>query len=627
MILLLLVRANRERSRVLNALAAEREMERQRSSILEMVSTHAPLSRSLKTVVNLAPMTSAGAGAAVWAAAGEDLLFQVAANLPQRLTDKLAQHPFPRAEHKSGYQAELHSQHSALARRLGFQAIHSKSLLDASGSLIGMLQVFVSEPSLAPSQAMLDEMAQLSSVAIENTLLYERLAFQAQHDTLTGLPNRMLFQERLQQALRLARRQAGKAAVLWIDLDRYNQQINETLGHAAGDEVLREIARRLKACLRESDTIARAGGDEFTVLAQDIGEASDAELACLKVLSVIAQPLTLGDRTLTMTASAGISVFPDHGDDSIALLRNADLAMYTAKRAGGNTHRLFRPALAASIQRRLKVEEQLRWALERQEFDLEYQPIVNRDNELESLEALLRWTNPALGPVPPGEFIPIAEEMGVIPAIGEWVARRACSDAANWLRTGYRLQRVAVNVSSAQFIGEGCAPMIQRALRDSELPPGKLELEITETALMNNLDLALEQIETLRKMGVRFAIDDFGTGYSSLSQLRNLPVDCVKIDRSFIKDLDRAGSGCTMVRGIIGLAHNLQLDVVAEGVETEEQLSLLRALGCDLSQGYYLYKPMPRNSIETLWREGRVRADSEAVGSLARSELLLQGAV
>jgi len=614
LILTLLVRANRERSKALDALTTERVMERQRAAILEMVSAHAPLSRSLKTVVNLAPMISAGTGAAVWTAAGDDLLFQVAANLPKGFSDQLAQCALPRLDRGSGSPLEQ-GRLSALARRLGYEVTRSKALQDASGSQIGLLQVFASDQTLAPSQAIVDELAQLSSVAIENTLLYERLAFQAQHDTLTGLPNRMLFQERVQQALRLARRQAGKTAVLWIDLDRYNQQINETLGQSAGDEALREVACRLKSSLRESDTVARAGGDEFTVLVQNLGETRDAELVCLKILGAISEPMNIGDRHITMTASIGVSLAPEHGEDPILLLRNAELAMASAKRNGGNTHRFFRTALGATVRRRIVVEQELRTALERREFDLEYQPIINRDGRPETLEALLRWTNPSLGRVSPAEFVPIAEEMGIIPQIGEWVTRRACTEVAGWIRGGYSLDRVAVNMSAAQFAGEGCALMVERALNDSQLPPQRLELEITETALMNNLDLALEQIERLRALGVRFAIDDFGTGYSSLSQLRNLPVDCVKIDRSFVKDLDRGGSGCTIVRGIVTLAHNLKLDVVAEGVETEEQLTLLRALGCDLHQGFYLHRPMPRQEIEKLLR-GFTRQEVEAPNEL-----------
>ena len=622
LILALLGKAGRDRNRILDALAAEREMERLRAAILEMVSTHAPLSRSLKTVVNLAPMTSAGAGAAVWAAAGEELLLQVTANLPKALVDELAQHPVPRVEPQKE-RGKLDEGHQLLARKLGYLEVSSKPLCDASGSLIGILQVFLSEMDQSFSIVMLNQMAQLAAVAIENTQLYERLAFQAQHDTLTGLPNRMLFQERLQQALRLARRQERSGAVLWIDLDRYNHQINDTLGHSAGDDALREIARRLKSFVRGSDTVARAGGDEFNVLVQDLAAPADAEAICLKLLSAISAPMILGNHAMIVTASAGISIFPDHGEDAIGLMRNSDLAMQTAKRAGGNTHRLFRPALGATVQRRQRIETELRAALAGGQFRLEYQPIVNRDGRIESLEALLRWTNPALGPVSPAEFIPIAEEIGIIPAIGEWVTQTACTDTAGWLRGGYAIQRVAVNLSSVQFLGEGCVAMVERALKESRLPPEQLELEITETALMNNLKLALSQIESLRVLGVRFAIDDFGTGYSSLSQLRDLPVDSVKIDRSFIKDLDRDGSGCTMVRGIIGLAHNLKLDVVAEGVETADQLQLLRALGCDLHQGFFLHKPMPKQAVDELLRQQAQQAEADVV-TTGRDSMLVQ---
>jgi EAL domain-containing protein (putative c-di-GMP-specific phosphodiesterase class I) len=275
--------------------------------------------------------------------------------------------------------------------------------------------------------------------------------------------------------------------------------------------------------------------------------------------------------------------------------------MYSAKQEGGNRHQVFRPALGDSIQRRLQIEGQLRTALEHNEFSLEYQPLLNRNGHLDALEALLRWTNPILGRVSPADFIPIAEEMGLILSIGEWVADAACRQGAEWLRAGYDIPRIAVNVSAVQIIDKGFAPMVERVLEHYRFPAAKLELEITETALMNHLDQALEQIELLRNLGVRFAIDDFGTGYSSLSQLRTLPVDCVKIDRSFIKDLAAGSGGTTLVRGIIGLAHNLQLQVVAEGVETQEQLTLLQGMGCDINQGFFLHRPMTYDAVEKLF--------------------------
>jgi diguanylate cyclase (GGDEF)-like protein len=603
----LLGKLNRDRHRVMEslqasneALAAETDMEERRASILEMVSKHEPLSRTLGTIVELAPKCGAGAGAVVWAAAGADLQFQMAVNLPPAMTDQLRGHPLPRAEERSVLLMELEADRRKIAGQFGFDATESKALRDAAGRLVGMLQVFVPQGCAAVRQAVLDQMAHLASVAIENTLLYERLAFQAQHDTLTQLPNRTLFQDRVEQAIGLSRRRREGLAVLWIDLDRY-KQVNDTLGHRVGDEVLREVASRLKNCLLSSDTVARAGGDEFTVLVHDLRSLADAEKVAAKILAALARPMLVGEHEVAITASVGISVFPEHGDDPIRLLRNADLAMYNSKRSGGNGYFLFHSGLGDSLARRIEIERVLRNALEGNEFSLEYQPMMRSNGRLAALEALLRWNSPVLGRVSPADFIPIAEEMGLIRAIGEWVTRAACRDGAYWLSAGYEVPRIAVNVSSIQLVNREFRDMVENALRSYHFPPQKLELEITETALMNNIDQAKAQIESLRHLGVRFAIDDFGTGYSSLSQLRILPVDCLKIDRSFIRDLEPAGSGCsTLVQGILTLAHSLQLEVVAEGVETEAQLNLLRFLGCDIYQGFFLARPMAAHAVESL---------------------------
>ncbi|HYL78695.1 MAG TPA: EAL domain-containing protein [Bryobacteraceae bacterium] len=582
------------------ALADQTELEERRAAILEMVSMHEHLSRTLGTIVELAPKCSPGAGAVVWAAAGSDLQFQTAANLPDGLTDQLRQQSLPRAEGRSVLLEEFEAGHRELARKFGLEAIDSRALRDASARVVGMLQLFVRQGGGAVRQAVVNQMTQLATVAIENTLLYQRLAFQAQHDTLTLLPNRTLFQDRVQQAILLSRRRQKKTAVLWIDLDRY-KQVNDMLGHRVGDEVLCEVARRLQGCLRESDAKARVGGDEFTVLLHDLDSSADAEAVASKVLSALARPMLLGEHDLAITSSVGISLFPEHGEDPSILLRNADLAMYSAKRSGGNAYQMFQPGLSDTLEHRMQIERELRNALERNEFSLEYQPLMSREGKLQVLEALIRWTNPALGRVSPADFIPISEDMGLILAIGEWVVRAALHDAAYWLRAGYEVPEIAVNVSSVQLVDKGLAAMVETALRNYQFPGRKLMLEVTETALMNNLDQAMVQIEALRHIGVRFAIDDFGTGYSSLSQLRTLPVDCLKIDRSFIKDLEPGNGGCsTLVQGIIALAHSLQLEVVAEGIETEEQLNLLRAMDCDLNQGFFLARPMPAHAVERM---------------------------
>jgi diguanylate cyclase (GGDEF)-like protein len=599
------------------ALAEQTELEESRAAILEMVGTHEHLSRTLGTIVELAPKFSAGAGAVVWAAVGSDLHFHMAALLPAGLTDQLRSASLPRAEEQSALLAELESGRRELARQFGLEAIKARELRDAAGHLVGMLQVFVQPGSGAVRQAVLDQMAQLATVAIENKLLYERLAFQAQHDTLTLLPNRTLFQDRVQQAIHLSRRHRNKSAVLWIDLDRY-KEVNDTLGHRVGDEVLCEVGRRLKDCLRESDTVARAGGDEFTVLAHDLESPTDAELVASKILIALARPMLLGEHEVAITSSIGISMFPEHGEDPILLLRNADLAMYCAKRSGGNAYNLFRPGLGDSLERRVQIEQELRNALARNEFSLQYQPLMKRDGSLWGLEALIRWTNPTLGQVSPADFIPISEDMGLILPIGEWVTRAACRDGASWLSAGYEVPEIAVNVSAVQLVHKGFQAMVENALRSYRFPATNLVLEVTETALMNNLDQALVQIEGLRHLGVHFAIDDFGTGYSSLSQLRTLPVDCLKIDRSFIRELELPGSSCsTLVQGIISLAHSLQLEVVAEGVETEGQLNLLRAMGCDINQGFFLSRPIPADAVEKiLQRSHPARETGERVAEL-----------
>jgi diguanylate cyclase (GGDEF)-like protein len=608
----LLMKANGSRQRALTALhatnadlAAAKDIARGRASILEMVSTRAPLSHTLKKVVALASLNHAMAGAAVWTGHAGDLHLEVTANLPQKLSEALKLHGCPVTGPAFGGVEQFGHYCGRVAAALGFETSPARELREASGERIGMMQMFAPAGQVFKSQATLDLMAQLAVVAIENSLLYERLAFQAQHDTLTGLPNRLLFQDQVQQAARASLRHGKKAAVIWVDLDKY-KQINDTLGHRVGDEVLCEVARRLQGCLRKSDSVARVGGDEFTVLAGDLTGQDDAERVAATILSAFASPFELTSHHTILTASLGISMFPDHGEDPITLLRNADMAMYSAKQAGGGTFRMFRSSLNDSLQRHLLLERELKTAIERNELWLEYQPLLDRNNHLDGVEALLRWNNPEVGQVSPDEFIPIAEGAGLIPSIGEWVTRTACRNAAHWIHLGYDVPCIAVNVSALQFVDGKFPALVERILRECGLPPSRLELEITETGLMNNLPQVIEQIGLLRLLGVRFAIDDFGTGYSSLSHLQNLPVDIVKIDRSFIKDLARGTEGCTtLVRGIIALAHNLSLQVVAEGVETAEQLALLKTLGCDLNQGFFVHRPMPIEAVEELLRAQR----------------------
>ncbi len=561
-----------------------------------------------------------GAGAAVWAAAGDKLLYQVSIGLPEHVTNVLRSQAFGRIEGKLDLGAETRKEIAGLASRSGLLEM-VVPLENAVGDAIGLLLLFAPRDVNTMSQSVSSQMTQLASLAIENALMYERLAFQAQHDVLTGLPNRLLFQDRVQQAVLRAQRNHKKVAVLWFDVDRF-KHINDTLGHRVGDELLCEISRRLRSSLRESDTAARIGGDEFVVLVGDLDDVAAVQLIAGKICRNLRAPMTLSGHELKTSASAGISVYPEHGAEPATLMRNADLAMYQAKRLGRDTVQLFHRELGDSLGRRVEIEQELKHAIESGEFEMYYQPLIGRNDDLDGFEALLRWNSHKLGSVSPSEFIPIAEDAGFILEIGEWVARTVCRTGAAWLGAGIDVPRIAINASGHQFAEPGFADMIHSALDESGFPAAKLEIEVTETALVRNLECAIKQIGRLRELGITFAIDDFGTGYSSLNQLRTLPVDFVKVDQSFIKDLERmAGDSTTLVRGIIGLAHNLRLMVVAEGVETEGQLAILRSLGCDLSQGFYLHRPLPVDAAETLMRAHMARPRQALESHVAALEI------
>jgi len=626
------------KTRALSLLAGQQELERaqemarRRVAILEMVVTHAPLPQTLAAVAGLCSWHQTGAGAALWSVAENTLVSHVSADLPEPVASALRSRAFDRVAGKLDLGMEVRREVAELAREANLRETFVP-LHNATGEVIGLLLLFASV--LAPRgefpECVCSQMAQLASLAIENSRLYERLAFQAHHDVLTGLPNRLLFQDRVQQAIHRAQRNRNKAAVLWFDLDRL-KQINDTLGHRVGDALLCEFAQRIRKSLRTSDTAARIGGDEFAVLVADLEGAADIRVVAEKLMKQIRESMLIFGHPLNVSASAGISVYPDHGLEPAVLMRNADLAMYQAKRAGKDTFQVFDAELSDSLGRQLEIEQELKSAIENEEFHLVYQPLIGRYDELAGFEALLRWNNRKFGQVSPAEFIPVAEEAGLILRIGEWVMRAACQQGARWMQLGIDVPSIAVNASGLQF-ADGCFPgMVQAALSASGFPPTKLEIEMTETALVGNVESALQQIACLRELGIRFAIDDFGTGYSSLNQLRTLPVDTVKVDRCFIKDLERSsGDSTTLIRGIIGMAHNLRLRVVAEGVETAGQLAILRSLGCDLSQGFFLYRPLIATAAEELMRtyatarpafgDARIAAETPVTGLIAESSL------
>jgi diguanylate cyclase (GGDEF)-like protein/PAS domain S-box-containing protein len=420
----------------------------------------------------------------------------------------------------------------------------------------------------------------------------------AYFDALTSLPNRMLFNDRLTQALAHARRKGSPGlAVLFLDLDRF-KAINETLGHGAGDEILRIVAQRLAGSVREEDTVARLGGDEFLFLLPGIDDVQDAARVAQKILGLFNAPFHLLGHELHVTTSIGISMFPLDGHDIETLIRNADTALYRAKEQGGNRYQLYAPAMNAVAFKRLVLENNLRRAIDRNELTLFYQPMVSlQSGEPVGVEALLRWQHPDLGLVSPGEFIPLAEETGLIVPLTRWVLRTACAQMKEWQRAGIRLQTVSTNVSAYQFNDSDLPLTIAEALRSADLEARHLCVELTESVMMENAEETIRTIQEIKKLGLKISMDDFGTGYSSLSYLRRLPIDTLKIDKSFVRQMPHDGQDAAIAMLIIGMARNLQLSVVAEGVETEEQMEFLRVRDCDMAQGYLISRPLPAADV------------------------------
>ncbi len=420
----------------------------------------------------------------------------------------------------------------------------------------------------------------------------ERIVHMAHHDALTGLPNRALLADRVRQAIARANRSGGKLALLFLDLDRF-KNINDSLGHAVGDQLLTAVAARLTASRREVDTVARLGGDEFIISLPDIGGASDAASVAQRILADLAGPFAIAGHDLHADASIGIAIYPGDGDTAETLVRNADTAMYHAKESGRANYQFFGAQMTERVRRRLSTETNLRGALERGEFMLHYQPLVDlAAARIVGAEALVRWPQPDNRLVSPSEFIPVAEDTGLIVALGEWVLREACARAHGWqsLHPGLR---IAVNLSARQFRQRDLADMIERVLNETRLAPDLLELELTEGMLMQHAQETVNILGRLDEIGVGLAIDDFGTGYSSLSYLKRFPIHALKIDRSFVRDIGTDPNDAAIVTAIVAMARSLDLGVTAEGVETHEQAAFLRSLACANAQGYYFGRPMP----------------------------------
>ncbi len=452
----------------------------------------------------------------------------------------------------------------------------------------------------------ISQYAAIFSDITERKKTEERIKNLAYFDVLTALPNRRLFTDRLQIAIANAHRHGHLMAIMFLDLDLF-KRINDSLGHGIGDQVLIETAARLGHCIREGDTVARLGGDEFTILLPEIEHIEDAAKLAERLISYVKQPFIIDEHELYVTTSIGIAVYPDDGQTVEALIKNADTAMYRAKDLGRNSYQLYTAAMNARSFERLTMESSLRHAVTRGEFKLVYQVKVDMTTgRMSGVEALVRWHHPEMGLVSPVDFIPLAEDMGVISEIGEWVLREACTQCKHWHDLGLPPVRIAVNVSALQFRETKVPEVVARALRDTGLPPQYLELELTETVLMQRVDEVVVVLKELRAMGIRISIDDFGTGYSSLSYLKRMPIDALKVDRSFVNDIfgddDKVtDEGAEIVSTIISLAHNLKLKAIAEGVETPAQAAFLHSKGCDEVQGFLISRPVSGEDLISLF--------------------------
>ncbi|MEO8409675.1 MAG: EAL domain-containing protein [Propionivibrio sp.] len=442
----------------------------------------------------------------------------------------------------------------------------------------------------------------LTEAAEESTV---RMTYMAEHDFLTGLPNRSLLTARLTQSIALAQRHDQRVAVLYMDLDRF-KHINDSLGHAVGDRLLQAVAQRLQTCVRVSDTVCRQGGDEFLIVLAVVAGLHDAETAAEKLIKAMAAPFMIDQNRLHLTLSIGISIYPDDGKDAQTLVRNADNAMYHAKRSGRNTYQAFTAQMNVHAMARRSIEQALHEALEAQQFVLHYQPQVNlQTGAIDGAEALVRIQRSAPPLLFPNHFVRIAEDCGLIIPIGKWVIHEACRQTQEWLDDGLEVGQISVNVSTRELYGKDFLANVDAILTSTGLDPGRLEIELTESGLMYDTENTTQILRALKTFGVRLAIDDFGTGYSSLSYLRHFPIDTVKIDQSFVLDIVGENNDAPLVRAIIAMGKSLKLQVVAEGIETRQQLAFLQSLECTEGQGYYFSRPLPAEEFAVLLEPGR----------------------
>ena len=578
--------------------------EKQLNRVLEMVAANRPLIDTLQQLTASVESHLPGTACAVLLLKQGFLSVECAPRLPDRFRELIAQECLqPQASSKvDPFAALFTKKRFPFLPTLGFELGPAATVISAAGFPLGailLLQETGAAPAL-PSEEILRMACRMAGIAIEQRQLADRLAFQAQHDFLTGLPNRFHLLELLEARIADPEAELSGLAVLFIDLDRF-KQINDTLGHPVGDRILIEVAERLRAALpSQSDFAARMGGDEFAVVLNGLRSASAALDAARPFLNALRLPYRIDGRELFVTPSIGVSRFPLHGNDAGTLLRRADSAMYTAKNDGKNAVECFVAESEQGGIERLELETALRRALEKSEFELYFQPIVAMDGALEGLEALLAWNHATRGRIPASQFIPLAEETGLIVPIGAWVLNEACRLGARWLEAGWAAKPIAVNMSALQFSRPNFVETVASALASNLYPPRLLELELTESLVLRDIGESIHRMTELRDLGVMMAIDDFGTGYSSLNYLSRLPVNSLKIDQSFLRALEAQPGTLTVIQSIVSLAHQMNLTVVAEGVETLEELELLRAAGCDRAQGHLFCASMRAAEVEKM---------------------------
>jgi diguanylate cyclase (GGDEF)-like protein/PAS domain S-box-containing protein len=491
-----------------------------------------------------------------------------------------------------------------IARQIGMHGTFIFPVV-SDGKTIGVLS-FHSTKVREPDERLLQAIGVIGSQIgqfLQRKQAEEHIQYLATHDGLTGLPNRTMFSQLVNVAILTARRYQRKFAVLFIDLDRF-KLVNDTLGHEAGDQLLQEIARRFSGCLRQSDVVARLGGDEFVVLLQEVGEAEQIATAARKILSAAIKPVLILTQECRVTASIGICLYPEDAQDEQSLMKHADIAMYLAKEEGKNNFQFYSEKIKTQSLERLSLETSLRRALERTEFFLHYQAKLDfTTGGITGVEALLRWQHPDLGIVSPAQFIPVAEETGLIVPIGRWVVQTACAQNVAWQREGLPPLCVAVNLSARQFADDDLLHDIAAALEQSGMKPELLELELTESMVMQRPERTIKLLLALKQIGVRIAIDDFGVGYASLAQIKRFPIDTLKVDRSFIRDIAENSEDRAVTEAVIAMGKTLSLTVVAEGVETLQQQTFLRNHACDAMQGYYFSKPVPHEEFASFLRQ------------------------